>query len=1212
MHPLEQKITSLRTRLRRLLTLYGVSRVVGVVVTMVLALGMVDYLVRLEDRGLRVIATLILLGALAWSGYRFLYLGLAARLRDVDLARRVQRRFPALEDELASAVEFLHQAEDDPIAGSVALRRAVITEAAARTERLDFREAIQERPAWRATVTASAVTVLAAIVLVAFPAASGIALARLANPFGNVAWPQVNHLALRQPVKPVPRGEAFEVEVIDARGEKLPSEVRIHYRFDNPDGSATQESELMRFLGGAMIARRENVTRPFWFRFEGGDCRPVGWHRVEVVDPPAVESMSVRLVPPAYTGWPAETADRNFRALAGTVVEISARATKPLLAALLCLEDGRQIPARLADDGYGFTIPASPPALVVEKSGSYWFRLTDPEEYTGGDSTRWEIRAVPDAPPQVTVEQPSTNVFVTSRAVVPIRIVAQDDLAVRRIDLEFSRSDQANRPEKEPPGEAGEWRGSGAKTESVLPIYAGPPQAPSSPGGLAAALAAGEGRVAAPYEWPLEGLNVQPGTQLTFRAAATDYRPQTGRSEPRQLTVVTPEDMAERIAARQALILAELSRVLEIQRASRSQVMEREVRTGRVGPLGQLDLDHLRGAELNQRQATQTLTSRSEGVPAHVLGLLADLANNKIDSPDVQRRMEQLLTEIERLAREELPAIGRDLTAAIKGIEIRLDKPPYDANPPQPDPSDAAVGRALAAAGKNQERVILSLEQMIAELGRWDRFRQFHREVAQLLRDQQESAQQTAEVGRRTMTRDPRDLSPQDAADLDVRSRQQVLLALRLEGIQMRMEQAAGPLRESDPLAAQTVADALDRARELDVAGRMRSAAGQLQRNQMGQALAAQRQVEENLRELLDILANRREDELVRLTKKYQEAAADLAEIARREEDLQKQFQQAAGQKDAEQAKRDLQSLSAEQEKLREQTERTARRLEQLVAQDAAEKTRQGAKKMGQAGQSAGQGQGGEAARRAQQARQDIDEARRRLEDRQRQAEAELAQQQLARLQDTLQSLDRRQQQALEETRRLDGLQRTQSSLTPGQEASLGDLAREQQLLQNETAALAEKLAAAKVFAVALASAGREMAVAAGLLARRQTADSTQQAEQAALDRFSQVLEALKPDPPEEKPDEKQEGQGGQGGQGGTPPAPRPAGIPEVAQIKLLKLLQEDLNRRTQAMEKTLSLGGQAAADARRRIHELSLEQGRLAGLLMSLIPVPQEKENPP
>ena len=44
-------------------------------------------------------------------------------------------------------------------------------------------------------------------------------------------------------------------------------------------------------------------------------------------------------------------------------------------------------------------------------------------------------RSLPDAPPEVSIEQPAADLYVAPRAVVAVRISASDDLAVREIDL---------------------------------------------------------------------------------------------------------------------------------------------------------------------------------------------------------------------------------------------------------------------------------------------------------------------------------------------------------------------------------------------------------------------------------------------------------------------------------------------------------------------------------------------------------------------------------------------------------------------------------------------------------------------------------------------------------------------------------------------------------------------------------------------------------
>ncbi len=67
LHPLEQKIVSLRRRVRRMVAVYGLSVVAAALLGTMAALGLIDYLLRFQDRGLRIIASLLVLGVLAWT-----------------------------------------------------------------------------------------------------------------------------------------------------------------------------------------------------------------------------------------------------------------------------------------------------------------------------------------------------------------------------------------------------------------------------------------------------------------------------------------------------------------------------------------------------------------------------------------------------------------------------------------------------------------------------------------------------------------------------------------------------------------------------------------------------------------------------------------------------------------------------------------------------------------------------------------------------------------------------------------------------------------------------------------------------------------------------------------------------------------------------------------------------------------------------------------
>ncbi|MGA2799263.1 MAG: hypothetical protein ABSE63_16910 [Thermoguttaceae bacterium] len=415
-HPIVDKLAGLRRRVRLLVIIRGLSAILSTALGAAIFLGLTDYVLRFQDRGLRMMVSLALLGALGWACYRFFYQPAVVRFRDADLAIKLQRRFPGLDDRLLSAVEFIAQAEDDPTAGSPGLRRSVIARTTAETADINFNQAVSPRPVVHAVLLSTIICSAAALLAMLDPAASRTALARLINPLGNAAWPKKNHLVIRNPVERVGRGRALEIEAVDSAAAPLPADVYIHYRFAGADGALTEEAVLMHQVGKTAVARRENVARPFSYRVEGGDDRSMPWLPVEVVEPPAVESLSIRLIPPSYTGWPPEKAENNIRALAGTRLEIDAKAAKLLQSAVLCLEDGREFPGRLSPDG--LRIAFNDAGLVVEKSGSYWFRLTDREGLAGGQDDRWEIVALADSPPSVTIEQSAANLYV---AVLPKR-----------------------------------------------------------------------------------------------------------------------------------------------------------------------------------------------------------------------------------------------------------------------------------------------------------------------------------------------------------------------------------------------------------------------------------------------------------------------------------------------------------------------------------------------------------------------------------------------------------------------------------------------------------------------------------------------------------------------------------------------------------------------------------------------------------------------
>lgn len=1176
-HVLERKIAVVRRRVRRLLIADAAARVAALTAAAAFALGALDYFVRYEDRGLRVLSSLALAIVAIWSFHRWVWPVLKARLSDVGLALELERRLPILRDRLASAMRFLGEPEDDILAGSATLRRSVIAEATAEIERINLDDAVEPYVSWRSMVLAIAASTLLIAPALFYPAAVGTALARLALPWSSREWPRQNHLVIDKPVLRLAAGQTFEIEVKDAQGAPLPDEVFIQYRFG--PSSAAETAERMRMVNDALLARKEHVTQPFAYRAVGGDDFSMPWTELEIVEPPQIEELAVTLHYPAYTAWPAETAEPHLRALVGTHVELRGRVDKPIMAAKLHVDDNLPVAAEVSEDGRGFALSAADEGFTIERSGAYWIELIDQEGFASGDQVRYEIRAVEDFTPTVNMDRPAANGFVTPAAKVPVRLTAKDDLALEQVVLRLSRTDRSQ------------------EADSEIVLYQGPAQAPSA---AQAAAESGETR-RMEHLLELRPLDLQPGAQLTLYAVGTDYYPHRGQSEPHRLSVITADELRERLAERQNLIVGELSRILKLQRDARSLVSGVQIQLETVGPLEKNDVDHLQGAELIERQVERGLISPAEGVLGQVAALLDDLRNNQVDSPDLERQMQLVFDEVDRLGRDVLPRLGGDFTAALKAAHVDAAAGAAAAN--------AGAKQPLASVGGGQDEVVTTLERLTASLAQSDGFRRFHREISTLRRQQQALESESAELARRTLTKGLKQLTAQDRADLEKLAARQLDLARQFDKIQERMQRTAEDAASRDPLSAGSIADALAQAREQALSQLMHESGREIAANQFGQAIEAQQRVGEGLREMLDILANRRQHELDRLVKKLREAQDRLSELRQQQQGLAKKWRAAANESNESARRRELERLTREQEPTAEATQRLARSLERLQAERAGQKASQGGTKMNRAGAQAQQGQAAPAADAADEAQRDLEEAQQELAQRLAQAEADLAQEQMARLEDHLKEIVEGQRKLLEETRHYADVEQSQGELSRAQAVSVGDLGKQQQLLGQDTTDLAEKLAATPVFRLAFTQAARQMQQAAELLGERNTAAATQRAQQRALDLMAHAWEALKPsanDRPQQPPEEN----AGPGDQAAGQNTSAADATQALAEMKLLKWMQDDVNARTKALEDRYRGASELPPEAQREYEELSEQQGTIAELILKLAKSADENDN--
>lgn len=1182
-HSLEAILAGARRRAQGTVTRRALSQVATVALVSITLAGVLDFWRRPIDPGLRLFLSLAPLVATLWAGWRWLWPCLKRRAGDVEFALRLEDHFPELSDRLASAVQFLKGDEDDPLAGSPALRRSAVSRVTADIERLDLARVVVTAPATRAIAIAVFVAALVGAAVIAHPALAKVGWSRLVRPLGDDLWPRKNHLDFAEPIERLGLGQTFEVEIVDVEGARLPDDVAILFRHDGGEGSETRETPT--WLDGKLLFRRENVTRPFVYGVVGGDDLSIEWRPLEIIEPPVVESLRTKIDYPDYTGWPDGQGEDRVRAIRGSRVEISARVSKPLGAALLRFEGGRGLPAKVDEDGLGFTVPGPAPSeatwpahspidFVVEKSGAFAFELMDRQGYSGGADTRYEIVAIEDRPPTVTFERPKANLRVTPEAIVPLAIQAQDDLALRNIELRVSNV--AN------PG----------SNETIVPLFAGS-IAPPSRGSPAGDFGEPDEKKIE-FDWRPETLGLKPGAQVDLVAAAFDYRPEEGKSSPRRLTVVTPDEMRDFLAERQETALDELARIVSLAREGRSQVAALKNKEIEQGDLGQADLDRMRTAELTSRQVDRGLSGEPDGVASQIDSILADTRSNHLDSPDVIRRLSETRAEIERLSRGPLAEATRELSAAIKITRGRLENSPDDRS------EKSSPATSLAAAEERQTETIEALERQLGELAQWDTYRRVHREISRTRKEQEELVRDTEAWAKRSLENSEHNAA-EEAAHAKTQSDRQRELARNFDKAQERLQGIAKQLRDADPLAAEAAADAARFGEEAAIGGLMREAGGQLAGRRLAQAAKSQRRVLDQLAEMLDVLSNRKEYELSHLVKKLREAEAQLAGYKDEEGGLKKKLAAAEKIPDEEQKRKELERLSRQQLENEEAVSRLARRLKRLQAEQAESSLAKAGASMKAAGDQASSGDPASAADSAAGAEEDLARAQAELAEDRSRAEQDLADEQLARLEDGLGIMRDTQTKILADTVEYENRRARAGEWTRAEMVTVRDLGRRERFLADEADETAKKLAASRAFALAMDNVSRDMSRGATGLEERDTGAPTQGAEKSALDRLQALLDALgKDDGPQSPADESSAPP-----EGDSQQQAQPGENQSLAELKLLKAMQENVNARTRELDAAAQASenatGERRDDSRRELADLAAEQGRLADLLFDM-----------
>lgn len=692
-----------------------VCRVLSAVLTAALALGVIDYALRLPD-WLRAGLWLVGLASFAWAIRSYLLPAWRFRPALSAVALRAERADPGLRGLLASAVDF---SGAQPARGGDAMTRAlsqrVVNQAAARWGAGGAaRGVIDSRGYRRAALWLALIAATAGGLYAASPALWSIGAVRVLWPLAGASWPQRTMVADVTHAGVHPLGSALPLRAAVAlrsgaisestyaavryrsittgpRGESVGAEQRELLTWQEREIELPAEAADTPVKGGLFERLIEPMGQALEYRFETEDDR-TEWTRVRLVERPRVVGATAEITPPEYAralasdvgGGPAATDiradlgpgtdDRALApsALAGSRVTMSIRLNKPVPPPVEVLDLLRASGG--GGGGGGVSPEDAAEAPVVEHEGEVWtlrwvlreslrlnLSLVDEHGIESIEESNYRFDATEDRPATAVVTDPANDRTVLPTARLRVAGEGRDDVGLHSVALEQRHYRPAQRAGSEPSGPGG------ALEESGPPVI------------LATTSAAGARAATVETQLELTAMALKPGDEVRLAVLAKDVfslggaAREAARSSPRILRVISAESLAEEIRRQLAEVRQGAIRIQQQQRETR----ERTAREGSTAAV---------------RRAQSQVSERLERTDASVARLVERIDENGLNDSGLQDLLEA--------ARESLRRAGESSSAASSslGEAPAREEPDSAEQPPAAEGAEQSKAKPSASA----------------------------------------------------------------------------------------------------------------------------------------------------------------------------------------------------------------------------------------------------------------------------------------------------------------------------------------------------------------------------------------------------------------------------------------------------------------------------------------------------------------------------------
>lgn len=545
----------------------------------------------------------------------------------VAAAVEIEEAAPRFRSGLSSAAEF-QTAPEEP-GTSAALRKLTVAQAAEALSDGDLGLALGRFSRRRALATLVGLAVLLGLWTGIAPREVKRGALRLVLPFADLAAFSHLELVIYPGNALVARGDHLQISAVPNQPlERDP--VLVLFRPGAPEGTPTEmypdesasRARYVYTLTGLQESTDYQVTAE---RFVSERFA------VTVVPRPEVKRLQVTIHHPAYLASQPEKLPEGMgdcTVLVGTRIDIEGEASQRMKTVEVSLEPGATQTCELVHgDGFRTT-------FEVATDTRFSLLLRNEFGLTNEKPVRYQITAIHDASPTVTILRPAADLPFPKSKRLDLKVVAKDDFGVAGTVLYYSVGDRRH----------------------VIPLNMKPDLTPVK-------------EFEVDYPWMLDTLAVAPGTEIAYYVKADDARqpvanvattPTFKVAIPSMLDVYRGDDEAQGDVTSQ---LRHLLQEQKTRRESLKKTYEKIKHEGKLDPQTEQELEQaIKEGEMRDREAQEILEKFEQ--------IQRNLEQNPFSSPEAIEKLQKINQLMDQVLDDEGKRLMQQLRDSLQAMKL--------------------------------------------------------------------------------------------------------------------------------------------------------------------------------------------------------------------------------------------------------------------------------------------------------------------------------------------------------------------------------------------------------------------------------------------------------------------------------------------------------------------------------------------------------------